>query len=104
MGLLPVQSNSAFPIRPLVITLNLWSALIGTAQFAHAGLLRWKAFHPFAVLGVPCSILGGVTHLPPTIYHPVVGALLLYAAWRLARSAQKAVHTDTRAKTSRRPW
>jgi uncharacterized membrane protein YfcA len=85
-------------IRPAALTLNVLVSVIGTAQFARAGLLRWRAFYPFALLGVPCSILGGVTRLPANIYHPVVGALLLYAAWRLARSARKAVRADTMDK------
>jgi uncharacterized protein len=59
-------------------------------QFARAGLLTWRNFYPFAALGVPCSILGGATHLSASIYHPVVGSLLLVAAWQMARSAQRA--------------
>lgn len=64
-------------IRPAALTLNLLVSVIGSAQFARAGLLKWRTFYPFALLGVPCSILGGATHLPPSVYHPVVGALLV---------------------------
>jgi uncharacterized membrane protein YfcA len=76
-------------IRPAALTLNVLVSVIGTAQFARAGLLKWRTFYPFALLGVPCSILAGATHLPPSVYHPVVGALLLLAAWRIARSAHQ---------------
>jgi uncharacterized membrane protein YfcA len=71
-------------IRPAALTLNVLVSAIGTAQFARAGLLNWRSFYSITLLGVPCSILGGMTHLPTFIYHPVVGALLLLAAWQMA--------------------
>jgi uncharacterized protein len=75
-------------IRPAALVLNVLVSAIGTAQFARAGLLKWRVFYPFTLLGVPCSILGGATHLQAHVYHPVVGAFLLLAAWRIARSAR----------------
>jgi uncharacterized protein len=81
-------------IRPTALTLNVLVSAIGTAHFARAGLLRWRTFYPYAVLGVPCSVFGGVMHLPPNVYHPIVGAFLLYGAWRIARSAHKGGSAD----------
>jgi uncharacterized protein len=81
-------------IRPAALTLNLLVSVIGTAQLARAGLLQWRTFYPFALLGVPCSILGGATHLAPSVYRPVVGILLLLAAWQTARSARRARDED----------
>jgi uncharacterized protein len=81
-------------IRPAALILNVLVSAIGTAQFARAGLLNWRSFYPFVLLGVPCSILGGITHLPAYIYHPVVGALLLVAAWRMARSTRARADDD----------
>jgi uncharacterized protein len=75
-------------IRPTALILNVLVSAIGTAQFARARLLQWRTFYPYVLLGVPCSVLGGATHLPPYVYHPVVGMLLLLAAWRIARSAR----------------
>lgn len=74
-------------IRPAALTMNMLVSAIGALWFARAGLLRWRNFYPFAALGIPCSVLGGATHLPASVYHPVVGALLLVAAWQIARSA-----------------
>jgi uncharacterized protein len=78
-------------IRPAALTLNVLVFAIGAAQFARVGLLNWRSFFPFVLLGVPCSILGGIIHLPAFIYHPVVGALLLLAAWQMARSVQRTI-------------
>jgi uncharacterized protein len=75
-------------IRPTALVLNVLVSAIGTAQFARAGFLNWRTFYPYALLGIPCSIAGGATHLPANIYHPIVGAFLLLAAWRTARSAR----------------
>jgi uncharacterized protein len=85
-------------IRPAALILNVLVSVIGTAQFARVGLLKWRIFYPFALLGVPCSILGGATHLPAHVYHPVVGAFLLLAAWRIARSARRENDGDAEVK------
>jgi uncharacterized membrane protein YfcA len=84
-------------IRPAALTLNVLVSAIGTAQFARAGLLKWRRFYPFTLLGVPGSILGGVTHLPAFIYRPIVGALLLLAAWQMARSVRLTGNDDNEA-------
>ena len=88
-------------IRPAALTLNVLVSAIGTAQFARVGLLNWRSFYPFALLGVPCSILGGITHLPAFIYHPVVGTLLLLAAWQMARSVRRTGGDDSEAISNR---
>jgi uncharacterized membrane protein YfcA len=93
-GYIAVMALAGFTpdvIRPAALILNVLVSAIGTAQFARAGLLEWRLFSPYAVLGVPCSILGGATHLPAYVYQPVVGALLLLAAWRITRSARHVV-------------
>jgi uncharacterized protein len=84
-------------IRPAALALNTLVAAIGTVRFAKAGHIEWRKTYPFIVLGVPFSVLGGAVHLAPSIYHPVVGILLLVAAWRMAMSARAAAATDERA-------
>jgi hypothetical protein len=81
-------------IRPAALALNTLVAAIGTARFAGAGHLTWRGTWPFIVLGLPCSVLGGATHLPAAVYNPVVGTLLIVAAWQMARLARTAKPTD----------
>jgi uncharacterized membrane protein YfcA len=81
-------------IRPAALALNTLVAVIGTARFARAGHLRWHGAYPFILLGLPCSVLGGATHLPASIYQPLVGALLIVAAWQMARLARSAAAID----------
>lgn len=87
-------------IRPAALALNTLVAAIGTARFAKAGHLTWRGTYPFIVLGVPFSVLGGATHLPASIYNPVVGILLIVVAWRMAKSARLAAALDERTPRS----
>jgi len=87
-------------IRPTALALNFMVSTIAAIQFGRAGHLEWRNILPFAILGVPCSILGGATHLSAALYHPLVGALLLVAAWQMAQSAWRTRRTDERAGQS----
>ena len=77
-------------IRPTALALNILVAAIGYWRFARAGLLSWRSYYPFAILGAPFSVVGGATHLPANTYQPVVGFLLLLAALQMIRSARSA--------------
>jgi len=77
-------------IKPTALALNIVVAAIGTIRFAAAGLLTWRTCYPFAILGVPFSLLGGALNLPGLVYMPVVGLLLLLAAWQLIRPKRTA--------------
>src|SRR5436190_8176806 len=75
-------------IKPTALALNVPVAAIGCWRFARAGLLTWRTCYPFGILGAPFSVIGGTTHLPATLYQPIVGALLLVAAAQMIRSAR----------------
>lgn len=81
-------------IKPAALALNTLVAAIGTALFARAGHVTWRGIYPFILLGLPFSVLGGATDLPAAIYNPVVGALLIMAAWRMVTSARLAISAD----------
>jgi uncharacterized membrane protein YfcA len=81
-------------IKPTALALNILVAAIGSIRFARAGLLTWRSCYPFAVLGAPFSVLGGVINLPASIYQPLVGAMLLLAAVQMVRSARNAEQLD----------
>ena len=81
-------------IKPTALALNIVVAAIGTIRFAAAGLLTWRTCYPFAILGVPFSLLGGALNLPGIVYMPVVGLLLLLAAWQMIRPRRTASTPD----------
>jgi uncharacterized protein len=74
-------------IKPTALSLNVLVSAIGCVRFYRLGLLTWRSAYPFAVLGLPFSLLGGGLHLSPSAYQPVVGGLLLIAGLEMTRSA-----------------
>jgi hypothetical protein len=71
-------------MRPTALLLNLIVASIGTMKFYRAGHFSWPLFWPFAAASAPFAFLGGTISLPTTVYRPLLGAVLLYSAARLA--------------------
>jgi uncharacterized membrane protein YfcA len=80
MGLFSLAQGT---MRPTALILNLLVSVIGTVQFARAGHFRWRGFWPFALTSIPLSFWGGRTSLADATYNLLVGAVLLFAAWRL---------------------
>ncbi len=84
MGLVGVPAAS---VKPIALILNLFVATIATHRFYRSGYFSWPLFWPFALTSIPAAFIGGRISLPSHIYQPVVGVVLLYAAYRLVRSS-----------------
>ncbi len=80
MGLMGVPIAQ---MKPIALVLNLFVATIGTYRFYRAGYFSWSLLWPFVITSVPMAYLGGRITLPGNLYRPLVGAVLLYAAYRL---------------------
>jgi uncharacterized protein len=76
-------------MRPTALTLNILVAVIATAKFVKVGAFSWRLFWPFALTSVPLAYIGGMLELPGHVYKPLVGLVLLYAAWRSFRTAKR---------------
>jgi uncharacterized protein len=74
-------------MRPTALALNILVATIAAARYARAGQFDWRTFWPLALASVPAAFLGGMLHLPTTIYRPLVGVILLLSALELVRSS-----------------
>lgn len=72
-------------MRPSALVLNLVVAAIAAVRFARAGHFRWRLFWPFAAASIPFAFLGGAITLPDAVYRRLLGAVLLFAAYRLWR-------------------
>lgn len=81
-------------MRVTALALNVLVAIIGVVTYRRAGHFDWRTFYPFAFLSVPAAFIGGALHLPPAIYNPAVGVILLVAAAELTRSAHKVAVTE----------
>jgi uncharacterized membrane protein YfcA len=86
-------------IKPTALALNILVAAIACLHFARAGLLTWRSCYPFGILGAPFSLAGGAVHLPPAIYQPVVGGMLLIAAYQMIRVIRGTSDRDRVAAT-----
>jgi uncharacterized membrane protein YfcA len=84
-------------MKPTALALNILVATIATIKFFRAGCFSWSIFWPFAVASIPFSFIGGGISLPSYLYKPVVGLVLLYAAYRLFRA--NSTHATTEIKS-----
>lgn len=73
-------------MRPTALVLNLFVATIVIVRFARAGHLPWRSLWPLAAGSIPMAFIGGSIHLPGELYRPLIAAVLLAGAWRLAAS------------------
>lgn len=76
-------------MKPTALALNVLVSLIATIRFYRVGAFSWRLFLPLIAASVPMAYLGGVLTLPAHLYRPVVGLVLLYAAWRFFVTASK---------------
>ena len=76
-------------MKPTALTLNILVATIASVKFYRAGCFSWRLLWPFAVTSIPCAFVGGYVTLPGHWYKTLVGAILLFAAYKLFRVASK---------------
>ena len=86
LAAMALLSVPAATMRPTALVLNLFVASIVVVRFARAGHLPWRSLVPLAIGSVPAAFLGGSIDLPGEIYRPLVAAVLVVGAWRLATS------------------
>lgn len=70
-------------MKPIALTLNIIVSGIAAWRFLRAGYFSWRVFLPFALSSVPMAYLGGKITLPTHYFKPLLGAVLLFAAYRL---------------------
>lgn len=70
-------------MKPIALTLNIIVSGIASWRFLRAGYFSWRVFLPFALSSVPMAYLGGQVTLPAQYFKPLLGAVLVFAAYRL---------------------
>jgi hypothetical protein len=73
-------------MRPSALVLNILVASVASLKFFRAGHFVWPLFWPFALTSIPMAYLGGRVQLPIVYYKYLVGAVLLFSAYRLLRN------------------
>ena len=92
MSLLSLAPNE---IKPTALTLNILVGSIAAWQFYKAGHFSWSLFWPFAILAVPFAFIGGVINLPAHLFKTILGAVLLYSAFRFFVQSKQAAQTHS---------
>ncbi|MDX1622958.1 MAG: sulfite exporter TauE/SafE family protein [Gemmatimonadota bacterium] len=83
-------------MRPAALTMNVFVASLGVYHFAREGWFSRRLWWPFALASVPAAAVGGALSLPGPVYRRVVGVALLWAAWHLFRTAERAPEPGAR--------
>lgn len=107
-GYLAVMGLAGVPpamLRPTALVMNVGVASISLVRFWHAARsttgTQWNLFWPFALGSVPMAYLGGRISLPTRVHAIVVGAVLVYSAWRLWSDSRTGVGSG--AAVAKRP-
>lgn len=79
-------------MKPTALSLNVLVAVVATYRFYRVGAFSHRLFWPLAFASIPLAFIGGTLSLPSHYYKPLVGALLIYAAWRSFKTASTSAH------------
>jgi len=96
-GYLAVMALMAVPpsqMKVAALALNLLVAVIATFRFYHAGAFSHRLFWPLCLTSIPMAFIGGSVSLPGHYYKPIVGMLLIYAAWKSYRTAKASANVE----------
>jgi len=90
-------------MKAVALTLNIFVGTIGSYRFIRAGHFDWRTFWPFAACAVPLAFVGGLWKLPPVVFKPLIGLVLLYAAIVLGLRVLKARRAGASASSTEKP-
>ncbi|HEX4272611.1 MAG TPA: sulfite exporter TauE/SafE family protein [Rhizomicrobium sp.] len=91
-------------IKATALALTTLVAAIGVTGFHRAGLLKTRDWLPFAILGIPLSVVGGLINLAPAVYHAAMTVILLVAGSQMAWAARMTAVLDSRAREEPPLW
>ena len=93
LAAMAIFSMAPLEMKPAALTLNVLVASIATWKYLKAGQFSWSMFWPFALSSIPFAYLGGLILLPGIYYKPIIGLVLIYAAFCFIRDATKPDYT-----------
>jgi uncharacterized membrane protein YfcA len=74
-------------LKSHALCLNVLVAALAFFFFFREGHFQHRLTWPFVVTSIPMAVLGGALRLPESFYDTLLSLTLLWAAWRLTRSA-----------------
>jgi len=85
MALLSVAPET---MRPAALALNVLVSAIALYKFYKVKAFSWPLLLPIIAASIPFAFIGGRIDLPSYIYKPVIGVVLLLAAWQIFNRAR----------------
>jgi len=85
-------------MRPTALALNVLVATLATYRYTRAGQNDMKLLIPFVVASIPAAFIGGMIHIPPAFYKPLIGIILLLSAFQLLRTAKTSKQKDRKVQ------
>jgi len=82
IAIMSLFGMGAAEIKPTALALNILVSGIASYRFIKAGQFDTRLFALVAIPAFPAAFLGGYLTLPSSIYNPIVGAVLIFAALR----------------------
>ena len=70
-------------MKPTALVMNIVVATVGAIRFTRARAVPWRLLLWLCLGSVPAAFVGGRIGLPPKVFQPVLGFLLVLAAARL---------------------
>ncbi len=91
-------------IKATALALTTLVAIIGVLGFHRLGILRTRDWAPFALLGVPGAVIGGLINLPAAIFRVAMTVILLAAGAQMAWAARMTEALDQSARDKPPLW
>jgi uncharacterized protein len=82
LALMALFAVSPDAMRPIALVLNICVTMIGAVRYLRSKQFTWSVFWPFAITALPIAFIAGRIHLPPEIYKPILGVVLVLAGLR----------------------
>ncbi len=86
LALLALAGFSTAVMKSTSLTLNIFVSLIAFAQYYRTGNFKWSLLIPLVMASIPMAFIGGTISLDSHLYKPILGVLLLFAAFRFLYS------------------
>jgi len=84
-------------LKPAALCLNILVATIASVKYIKVSAFSWPLLWPLIITSIPCAYIGGLMSLPSNYYKPVLGVMLVYAAFHSFFTARSASQKTTRA-------
>ena len=89
LALLALTGFSPTVMKSTALILNVFVSLIAFIQYYRTKNFNWAILVPLVIASVPAAFYGGTISLDTKIYKPILGVILLFAAFRFFYSPHK---------------